>query len=491
MGIPGDVVTFAARALHPREPGAIDFVGIDSPNPEGAVFPAISWDNLAVQDAPMAPVATDFPPLAASSDVPDPAGIKARLRQLPDSTGDPGKPADAAVIGPWREEWETLLSEGPFAMAYGVTEGTPQNARIQLRGDPDRPGAKVPRGFLSAIGGGPLDEPIQGSGRLELARWLTGPTHPLTARVMVNRIWQFHFGRGLVTTPNDFGTRGQRPSHPELLDHLATRFIRGGWSIKAMHRLILMSATYRQAAGGTAKPCPTAGDGPSETCPIEASGIVAAAAGQAMPAPNASEDGVAFIEAPSADLFSPFPRRRLGAEEIRDAILLVSGALDPSPGKGHPFPAPTRWGYTQHAPFGAVYEHNRRSVYLMTQRIRRHPFLALFDGADPNASTPERRASTVPTQALYFLNDPFVHANAERFVDRVLAGGLGELSWIEAAYRLALARNPTPDERLDAVRFLAAYRAGTSSDGEDASRTAAFAAFARVLFGGNEFLTVD
>src|SRR5205085_8936754 len=112
--------------------------------------------------------------------------------------------------------------------------------------------------------------------------------------------------------------------------------------------------------------------------------------------------------------FSSFLRRRLGAEETRDSILLVSGELDPTPGRGHPFRSPTTWGYTQHAPFNGIYDHSQRSVYLMTQRISRHPFLALFDGADPNASTAERRTTTVPTQALYFLNDPFIHAKAEK-----------------------------------------------------------------------------
>ena len=117
-------------------------------------------------------------------------------------------------------------------MAYGMAEGTPHNVRMQLRGEPDQPGAEVPRGFIKALGGGPLAAETTGSGRLELAQWLTRPENPLTARVMVNRIWQYHFGRGLVKTPNDFGVRGLPPTHPELLDHLATQFIRSGWSVK-------------------------------------------------------------------------------------------------------------------------------------------------------------------------------------------------------------------------------------------------------------------
>ncbi|MGE3312918.1 MAG: DUF1553 domain-containing protein, partial [Limisphaerales bacterium] len=301
-----------------------------------------------------------------------------------------------------------------------------------------------------------------------------------------------HFGRGLVTTPNDFGTRGQRPSHPELLDHLATRFIRGGWSIKAMHRLILTSAVYRQQASGTAATPTTAGEAATDACPIgrETPGF-AGTKSRGLARPDSIAEERFPTDGPRAEDFSPFPRRRLDAEEIRDAILRVSGTLDPSPGRGHPFPAPTGWGYTQHAPYGAVYDHTRRTVYLMTQRIRRHPFLALFDGADPNASTPERRTSTVPTQALYFLNDPFVHESAGKLADRILTGSPSEPAWVDGAFRLALARNPTPDERREAARFLAAYREETSGLGVEASRAAAFAAFARVLLGSNEFITID
>ncbi len=265
---------------------------------------------------------------------------------------------------------------------------------------------------------------------------------------MVNRIWQYHFGRGLVKTSNDFGLRSEPPTHPELLDYLATQFIQRGWSMKAMHRLIMQSATYQQA-------CENA-------------------------------DG-----APTAELFSPFPRTRLSAEEIRDSILSVSGELDPTPGTGHPFPPPDSWGFTQHAPFSAVYEHNKRSVYLMVQRIKRHPFLALFDGADPNASTSERRVTTVPTQALYFLNDPFVHAKALKCAERLQAGNPSETAQIDLAHRLALGRPPTEIERAEAAEFLAAYRTELTAAGKDNASLGALAAYVRTLFGSNEFLHLD
>ena len=361
-----------------------------------------------------------------------------------------------------KQELQSLLIEGPVELAYAVSEGTPHNARIQLRGEPDKLGEEVPRGFLEILGGGKLPDETSGSGRLELAEWLTRPENPLTARVMVNRIWQYHFGQGLVKTPNDFGKRGQPPTHPELLDYLATQFIQSGWSIKAMHRLIMSSAAYQQAATGD----------------------------------RAQESGVAGRGAADSwlltpDSFSPFPRRRLSAEETRDTILLVSGELDPAPGGGHPFPAPTGWGYTQHGPFSAVYDHNQRSVYLMAQRIKRHPFLTLFDGADPNASTAERRTTTVPTQALFFLNDPFIHTKSEKFAARVERLGADEQQRIEAAYRLALGRSPTQAERAEATGFLAAYRDELAAAKKDKAETLALTALARVLFGSNEFLAVD
>ncbi|MBK7998652.1 MAG: DUF1553 domain-containing protein [Verrucomicrobia bacterium] len=190
-------------------------------------------------------------------------------------------------------------------------------------------------------------------------------------------------------------------------------------------------------------------------------------------------------------ILSLIPRRRLSAEEIRDSILLVSGELDSTPGRGHPFPSPTGWGYTQHGPYSAVYDHNQRSIYLMTQRIKRHPFLTLFDGADPNASTADRRTTTVPTQALYFLNDPFIHAKSEKFAERLAKLGRDDVERITAAYRLAVSRPPTDAERAEALDFLAMYRSELAAAKKGNVDTLAFAAFARVLFGSNEFLTVD
>ena len=430
VGRPGDEVNFGEHRLSTEWRGSLDFLAVDGTESKAGGLPAIAFDNLAIQETPIPPVSTTAPAFAGA--------------------GDSG---DVRVL---RQELETLLAEGPFELAYGVTEGTPRDARIQLRGEPDKPGDAVPRGFLKAIGGEPLPKTASGSGRLELAEWLVNPSNPLTARVIVNRIWQYHFGQGLVRTPNDFGLRGQPPTDPDLLDYLATRFVQSGWSIKALHRLILSSAVYQQASLASRPADPRLAVDSAEDCPVVATGFAARSPARSR------------TESVNADDYASFPRRRLGAEETRDAILFVTGELDPTPGHGHPFPAPTGWGFTQHGPFSAVYEGNRRSVYLMTQRIKRHPFLALFDGADPNASTAGRRTTTVPTQALFFLNDPFVHATAEHLAGRMIARGESAIPRIRTLYRTALVAHGKADP--DRV---------------------AMAAFTRVLLGSNEFLTVD
>ena len=170
------------------------------------------------------------------------------------------------------------------------------------------------------------------------------------------------------------------PTHPELLDWLAHRFVESGWSIKAMHRLIMRSHTYQLAA--ISDPSAIPGD-------------------------------------PANDLLSGFRPRRLDAESIRDSLLMLSGNLDASAGGAHPFPPNVEWNFTQHNPFKAVYPTNRRSVYLMTQRIQRHPYLAIFDGPDPSASTPVRLTSTTPLQALFLLNDA-IHSPASRETGRAI-----------------------------------------------------------------------
>jgi hypothetical protein len=343
----------------------------------------------------------------------------------------------------------------PFEQAYAVADAAKiEDAHVQQRGEPSKPGPVVHRRFLQILGGTELPADDSTSGRLKLAEWIVSPKNPIAARVMVNRIWLNHFGRGIVPTPNDFGKQGKPPTHPELLDWLAARFMESGWSVKSMHRLIMLSQTYRLASH-----------------PVDA----------------AREKDAAN------ELLSYFPRRRLDAEAIRDTLLALGDNLDPSVAGPHPFPPQTEWKFTQHNPFKAVYETNHRSVYLMTQRIQRHPYLAVFDGADSAASTPQRMTSTTPLQALYLLNDPFVHEQSVRFANRLLAERNDNASRIERAYRLALGRLPQPDERETAFQFLEAVRGQlqSASVAADEAEGQAWQAFARAMFRLNEFIYID
>ena len=344
--------------------------------------------------------------------------------------------------------------KGPYPVLYGVTEGTGRNSHIHIRGEPKSVGDEVPRGFLEILGGQRLAKGELGSGRRQLAEWLVSPENPLTARVMVNRIWQHHFGSGLVPSENNFGARGRPPSHPELLDGLALRFMEGGWSIKAMHRLILLSATYQQSSQ--------------------------------VPLASPTID-------PENRLLSRFPRRRLQAEAVRDSMLDLGGNLDRTVGGPHPFPPIAEWNFTQHAPFYAVYESNQRSVYLMTQRIRRHPFLALFDAADVNTSTAKRDNTTVPTQALFFMNSPFVHTQAAGLSKRLLAVSAPNSQRIARGFEMAYARLPRDGEINESLEFLEAYRLRLIQAAlpETERESQAWAAWARTLLSRNEFVYID
>jgi mono/diheme cytochrome c family protein len=370
------------------------------------------------------------------------ADLRVRLPQLD---------AEMASLAKRRAE---VAERELYEVAYGVSEGTPADVPIQKRGEPDRPGPVVPRRFLEILGGDPLPAGATGSGRRELADWLTRPTNPLTARVIVNRVWQHHFGRGLVATPSDFGARGEPPTHPELLDYLAGRFMAEGWSIKSLHRLILRSRVYQLAST----------DEPHNR--------------QADPL-----NGWLWRQ----------PRRPLDADSIRDAMLAVSGRLDRSTPGPHPFPPVNTWGFTIHYPFHAVYDSDRRSVYLMVQRARRHPYLALFDGADPNISTAERLPTTTPTQALYLMNDPFVHAQAEGFARRLLASPGDDAARVRLAFELAQGREADGADVRDALAFLEQYgsRLAALHAPPDRQAVQAWAALGRVLLTANGFLYVD
>jgi hypothetical protein len=271
---------------------------------------------------------------------------------------------------------------------------------------------------------------------------------------LVNRVWQHHFGRGLVPIPNNFGTRGEPPSHPELLDHLTTELVCHGWSIKWLHRYILASRTYQLAA--TLSPSLLAKD-------------------------------------PANVWLGRYPRHRLDAESLRDALLAVSGNLDRTRPGPHPFPSILKWGWTQHNPFKEVYPSNHRSVYLMTQRFQKHPFLALFDGPDTNASTDKRSESLLPLQALYLMNDPFVREQAEGFGRRLIAGAAEPEHRITAAHQMAWGRPPTAGEVARGLEYLHRYSDELRRNGAPPDRVEieAWTSYARVLLTANEFVFVD
>jgi hypothetical protein len=350
-------------------------------------------------------------------------------------------------------------------------------------------GEEVPRGFLRIFGGQRLPKDCQGSGRLELVQWMTDPANPLTARVMVNRIWQHHFGRGLVATPSDFGTRGRAPSHPELLDYLATRFIESEWSIKATHRLIMHTATYQQSSSS---PLAAASQGDQEDGRAGQRGDETIPAAR-MPVSFSLAGRSADRIDPNATLLWHFPRLRLDAEQIRDALLAVSGALDPTPGGPHPFPPENTWKFTQHYPFTNVFETNKRSVYVMQQRIRRHPFFAVFDGADPNASTAERHVSTTPLQALFAMNDKFAHEQAAKFAERLLRERADDRQRLDLAHQLAFARPARSEEIRDGLAYLQRFRDKLVSINVplDQQSLKAWSSYARALLGSNEFMFLD
>jgi hypothetical protein len=304
---------------------------------------------------------------------------------------------------------------------------------------------------------------------------------------MVNRLWQHHFGRGLVATPSDFGTRGAAPSHPELLDYLATRFIESGWSVKAMHRLMVLSTTYQQGSG----------EGWSAGVRGYWSDGVMEYWGGARTVKSLSShhSNTPLLQFPDPDnsLLSRFPRRRLDAEQIRDALLSVSGALDLSPGGAHPFPPENTWKFSQHEPFISLYETNRRSVYLMQPRIRRHPFLAVFDGADANVSTARRQVSTTPLQALFAMNDPFAHEQAATLAGRLLRERPDDRQRLELAHQLAFARPASAEEIRDDLAWLSRVREKLASGNVPAEERPlkAWSSYARALLGSSEFLFVD
>jgi cytochrome c553 len=371
--------------------------------------------------------------------------VRARQRELE-------RVKDDTVRARLRAELDALLKEAPAPVPLALAaqdEARPADVRVHLRGSPLTLGDEVPRGFLAALPGGRPSIPAGHSGRLELARWLTAADNPLTARVFVNRVWQHHFGEGIVRTPDNFGSLGDPPTHPELLDWLARRFVEGGWSVKALHRELLLSSAYR--TGGAFDPAAARAD-------------------------------------PDDCLLWRFPRRRLEAEAIRDSLLSVSGALDRSLG-GSLLTVPDFEHVTNDRSETRVrYDSDRRSVYLPVVRNAVCDALQTFDFPDPSTSTGRRAATTVAPQALFFLNSPLVRGQAGRFAARLLARpDLDDGGRVNFAFELAYGRPAEADEVAAALRFLDTF-AGRAPD---RGRAGAWEALCQTLFAANEFVSVN
>jgi Protein of unknown function (DUF1553)/Protein of unknown function (DUF1549) len=328
------------------------------------------------------------------------------------------------------EELQDKMPE-PLPALHSVANLIDKKSPIHLlaRGDYNSKGDRVgmrPLGVLLPDGAPELPETIE-KPRAELAKWIVAPENPLTARVMVNRIWQYHFDRGIVETPNDFGRMGGRPTHPELLDYLANEFVSSGFSVKHIHRLILNSNTYQQASQLV--------DPALKTLALE--------------------------KDPENKLLWRFNRRRLEAEQIRDAILAVAGTLNlkqggPSvmipidPGLVNTLYKPSQW-----APAKDPAEHNRRGVYLIAKRNLRLPFMEVFDAPDMQVSCARRESSTHAPQALELLNGDFANQQAEALAKRLeVEAGPNLRKQIDLGYRLVAGRPARPKEIQVALAFL-------------------------------------
>jgi uncharacterized protein DUF1553/uncharacterized protein DUF1549/cytochrome c len=402
------------------------------------------------------------------------------VKLQPDEIEAALSPADRQARQALMKEIEKLNRTRPkppaAVMAITNMEGKPPQGFLLKRGDYRQKGEAVSPGFLSVLspsGAGiatPDGERSPGA-RLQLALWLTDPNHPLTARVAANRIWQYHFGKGLVGTASDFGVNGERPSHPELLDWLATEFMARRWSVKSMHRLIMTSSTYRQSSRW---------------------------------------DDAAAQADPGNRLLWRFSPRRIEAENVRDSILLVSSSLNREMGGPGIYPRIDRavigTGSTNKWPVDVEEGPTtwRRSVYVFQKRSVVLPLLEVFDCPDSTVSSPSRSASTIAPQALALLNNAFVLQQSQRFARRVLEEtGSVPAAQAHRAFQIALGRKASERELAWSLDFLAkqalAYEQNSLSqlNGSGIAKSADEAAFraladlCHAMFNLNEFLYLE
>jgi hypothetical protein len=301
-------------------------------------------------------------------------------------------------------------------LSQGLQPGRDPDAKTHLliRGDYANRGEEVPPGVPTVLA---TSRPASRN-RAALAHWIASPDNPLTARVMVNRIWHHHFGRGIVGTSSDFGLKGDAPTHPELLDWLAAEFIAHGWSLKHLHRVILSSATYQQSS-------------------------------------RASE--AALARDPQNDLYSRWSRLRLEGEVIRDSLLAIGGKLNPKmggPGVFPPIPDDVFQGAKGWTVTRDAREHDRRSIYIFARRNLRFPFLEVFDAPDSNLSCSRRERSTTAPQSLTLLNAGEVLSATEALTARLRQEASSDAERVQLAYRLVLGRQPSPEEQKLAQEFL-------------------------------------
>lgn len=338
---------------------------------------------------------------------------------------------------------------GDFVM--GVSEGKPHDSPLLNRGELKDKGDEVHRGVLSVIKTPAGNVNPKHSGRLELAHWIAGKDNPLTARVMVNRVWQHLFGEGLVPSTDNFGALGEEPSHPELLDSLAVHFMNEKWSVKKLIRSIVLSRTYQMSSEHNAS--------------------------------NYEKD-------PENKYLWRMERRRLDAEEIRDALLAAAGDLDLDRPDGSPLLDLPNGQLKGGKGLGEVRRAtNVRSVYLPVVRNNVPEMLQVFDAADPSLIVGKRDVTTVPTQALYLLNNTLVMKQAELLAGRVLEPkGLAPADRIDKAYRLALGRLPSDREKADVTQYLTDYQKSLQEAGTKGNiQLATWASFCQTLFASGEF----
>jgi hypothetical protein len=337
-------------------------------------------------------------------------------------------------------------------LAMAAREGTPSNSPVLNRGELKEKGAEVPRGVLTVLKTPQGNVGAGHSGRLELAHWIASKDNPLTARVMANRVWQHLIGQALVHSTDNFGALGDEPTHPELLDYLAVHFVNDDkWSVKKLVRSIVMSHVYQMG----------------------------------------SEHNAASAEAdPSNRYLWRIEPRRLDAEEIRDAVLAASGDLELDRPEGSPLLNVPNAQIRGGKGLGEIRKPtNIRSVYLPIVRGNVPEMLQVFDVADPSLIVGKRDVTTVPTQALFFMNNAFIMKQSENLAKRVLAGkGSNPAAQIDMAYRLTLGRLPTDRERSDIIHYLGDYRKALEGAGQKGNaQLAAWTSFCQTLFASGEF----